>query len=91
MVNNFDIMALFDFSSVHSVVSWVFSAFINTFSLFYKAVVPQTKRYLPPGDIRDLVRTADAICFDVDSTVINDEGIVSLASVCGVKAEVEKM
>ncbi len=80
-------MALFSF------VSWVFSTFINTFSLFYKAVVPaaQAKRRLPPGDIHDLIRTADAICFDVDSTVINDEGIVSLASICGVKEEVEKM
>ncbi len=66
-------------------------AFVNTFSLFYEAVLPRKKRYLPPADINSLIKRADAICFDVDSTVINDEGIVSLANVCGVGNEVEKM
>ena len=73
------------------VVSWVFSAVLNTFTLFYKVVAPEIKPSLPPQDICNVVRKANAICFDVDSTVINDEGIVSLAEICGVKEDVEKM
>ena len=30
-----------------------------------------------------LWRTADAVCFDVDSTVCTDEGIDELAAYCG--------
>ena len=72
-------------------VSWMLGAFVNTFSLFCEVVLPRKKRCLPPVDINSLIKRADAVCFDVDSTVINDEGIVSLANVCGVGDEVEKM
>lgn len=37
---------------------------------------------------RDALRRADAVCFDVDSTVVVDEGIDKLADVCGVGEEV---
>lgn len=33
--------------------------------------------------IMDVWRTADAVTFDVDSTVITEEGIDELASFCG--------
>ena len=36
-------------------------------------------------------RTADAVCFDVDSTVINEEGIDRLAELAGVGKEVSEM
>ncbi|GFN77428.1 phosphoserine phosphatase [Plakobranchus ocellatus] len=36
-------------------------------------------------------RLAEAVCFDVDSTVCIDEGLDDLAAFCGVGAEVEKI
>ena len=36
-----------------------------------------------PNQIRDIWRTADAVTFDVDSTVITEEAIDELASFCG--------
>ena len=41
-----------------------------------------------PVDPRALLRTAKAVCFDVDSTVILDEGIDVLAAFAGVGAQV---
>lgn len=38
---------------------------------------------LPTKDILELWRNADAVCFDVDSTVCLDEGIDELAEYCG--------
>ncbi|KAL8167665.1 hypothetical protein V2J09_009164 [Rumex salicifolius] len=38
---------------------------------------------LPSEEVLELWRTADAICFDVDSTVCIDEGIDELADFCG--------
>ncbi|XP_002972198.2 phosphoserine phosphatase, chloroplastic [Selaginella moellendorffii] len=37
----------------------------------------------PSRDVLELWRTAEAVCFDVDSTVCVDEGIDELASYCG--------
>ena len=36
-------------------------------------------------------RQADAVCFDVDSTVIVDEGIDELAAFCGVADQVKEL
>lgn len=36
----------------------------------------------------DILRAASAVCFDVDSTVITEEGIDMLAAECGVGDEV---
>ncbi|KAB1216843.1 Phosphoserine phosphatase, chloroplastic [Morella rubra] len=38
---------------------------------------------LPSKDVLELWRNANAVCFDVDSTVILDEGIDELAEFCG--------
>ncbi|KAF9671473.1 hypothetical protein SADUNF_Sadunf12G0051400 [Salix dunnii] len=38
---------------------------------------------LPSKDVLQLWRSADAVCFDVDSTVCLDEGIDELAEFCG--------
>uniref|UniRef100_A0A2P2K378 phosphoserine phosphatase n=1 Tax=Rhizophora mucronata TaxID=61149 RepID=A0A2P2K378_RHIMU len=38
---------------------------------------------LPSKGVLDLWRSADAVCFDVDSTVCQDEGIDELADFCG--------
>lgn len=38
---------------------------------------------LPSKEVLDLWRNADAVCFDVDSTVCLDEGIDELAEFCG--------
>ncbi len=34
-------------------------------------------------EVLELWRSADAVCFDVDSTVCEDEGIDELAEFCG--------
>ena len=36
-------------------------------------------------------READAVCFDVDSTVIQDEGLDQIAEFCGVGDKVKEM
>lgn len=36
-------------------------------------------------------KEADAVCFDVDSTVIQEEGIDELAKFCGKGTEVQAM
>ncbi|PVD24680.1 hypothetical protein C0Q70_15165 [Pomacea canaliculata] len=41
-------------------------------------------------NVRELWRTADAVCFDVDSTVCKDEGLDELAEFCGAGAEVRE-
>ncbi|KAJ8773143.1 hypothetical protein K2173_028320 [Erythroxylum novogranatense] len=38
---------------------------------------------LPSKEVLDVWRTAEAVCFDVDSTVCQDEGIDELADFCG--------
>lgn len=40
---------------------------------------------------QELFRRADAVCFDVDSTVIREEGIDELAKFCGVGDAVTEM
>lgn len=42
-------------------------------------------------ECREIWRSADAVCFDVDSTVIVDEGLDQLASFCGKAAAVKKL
>ncbi|XP_008837384.1 phosphoserine phosphatase isoform X1 [Nannospalax galili] len=43
------------------------------------------------SELRKLFSSADAVCFDVDSTVIREEGIDELAKFCGVEAAVSEM
>lgn len=40
---------------------------------------------------REIWRQADAVCFDVDSTLIRIEGIDYLAKLCGAEEEVTKL
>lgn len=40
------------------------------------------------AEVAEILRSAEAVCFDVDSTVVVDEGIDKLADVCGVGEEV---
>lgn len=41
--------------------------------------------------VKDILRKAGAVCFDVDSTVIRDEGIIRLAEACGKEKDVQKI
>ena len=41
--------------------------------------------------VKQIWRQADAVCFDVDSTVIKEEGIDGLAEFCGAGAQVKEM
>ncbi|XP_013145313.1 PREDICTED: phosphoserine phosphatase isoform X2 [Papilio polytes] len=45
----------------------------------------------PQQTVQELFRTADCVCFDVDSTVIRDEGIDELARFCGKGDEVKRL
>jgi len=42
-------------------------------------------------EVRAIWKMADAVCFDVDSTVIQEEAIDELARFCGKGDEVAKM
>ena len=41
--------------------------------------------------VRAVWRQADAVCMDVDSTLIRIEGLDDLARLCGVEGEVAKL
>ncbi|CAJ0950057.1 unnamed protein product [Ranitomeya imitator] len=43
------------------------------------------------SQLKEILRRADAVCFDVDSTVIKEEGIDELAKFCGVGDAVAEM
>lgn len=43
------------------------------------------------GEVKTILRQADAVCFDVDSTVIREEGIDELAKFCNKGDEVAKL
>ncbi|XP_045498656.1 phosphoserine phosphatase isoform X2 [Colias croceus] len=45
----------------------------------------------PQQSVQEVFRTADCVCFDVDSTVIRDEGIDELANFCGKGDEVKRL
>ncbi|CAN8292574.1 unnamed protein product [Cochlearia groenlandica] len=47
------------------------------------SVQPHEGNTVPSKEILDLWRNAEAVCFDVDSTVCVDEGIDELAEFCG--------
>ena len=53
-----------------------------------KMTVDKTKRVL---EAKEIIGTADIVCFDVDSTVILEEGIDELAEFCGKGQEVAKL
>ncbi|KAK3866569.1 hypothetical protein Pcinc_022891 [Petrolisthes cinctipes] len=42
-------------------------------------------------ECREIWQSTDAVCFDVDSTVITDEGLDQLAAFCGKDQEVKKL
>lgn len=42
-------------------------------------------------EVKRIWREADSVMFDVDSTVVKEEGIDQLAQFCGKGAEVSKM
>uniref|UniRef100_K7ETT2 Uncharacterized protein n=1 Tax=Pongo abelii TaxID=9601 RepID=K7ETT2_PONAB len=48
-------------------------------------------RMVSRSELRKLFYSADAVCFDVDSTVISEEGIGELAQICGVEDAVSEM
>ena len=49
------------------------------------------RRHLPSRDITlQIWRKADAVCFDVDSTLVTIEGLDALAEYCGVGEEVRQ-
>lgn len=53
-----------------------------------KTSADKTKRV---SEAKEIIRTADIVCFDVDSTVIEEEGIDELADFCGKGQEVANL
>uniref|UniRef100_A0A2I3SCN9 Phosphoserine phosphatase n=1 Tax=Pan troglodytes TaxID=9598 RepID=A0A2I3SCN9_PANTR len=43
------------------------------------------------SELRKLFPSADAVCFDVDSTVMREEGTDELAKMCGIEDAVSEM
>ena len=65
-------------NSVHSIARGI---------LLRVKMPPNSPRYLDAltkEKLKEIWRTADAVCFDVDSTVVQEEGIDELAEFCGV-------
>jgi hypothetical protein len=64
--------------------------FPSFFFFFFSSLLAST--FKMPADTCEAVRTiwqqADAVCFDVDSTVCKDEGLDELAEYCGVGEQV---
>jgi phosphoserine phosphatase len=60
----------------------------NTTSITGSKSADRTKRVL---EAKEIIRTADIVCFDVDSTVIQEEGIDELADFCGKGQEVANL
>ena len=48
-------------------------------------------RSMSNEEVKAVWRRADAVCFDVDSTVCKDEGIDELANFCNVGHEVSEL
>uniref|UniRef100_A0A8C9GNZ6 Phosphoserine phosphatase n=1 Tax=Piliocolobus tephrosceles TaxID=591936 RepID=A0A8C9GNZ6_9PRIM len=48
-------------------------------------------RMVSHSELRKLFYSADAVCFDVDSMVIREEGISELAKICGVEDVVSEL
>lgn len=46
---------------------------------------------MSPDKIKNILRTADAVTFDVDSTVITEEAIDELANFCGKGKEITEL
>lgn len=51
-------------------------------------VVADSKRV---NEAKEIIKSADIVCFDVDSTVIKEEGIDELAEFCGKGQEVSNL
>lgn len=71
--------------ALYSLKSNLQYATLKTLSLVSISVMSQQQ------SVKELFRTADCVCFDVDSTVIKDEGIDELAKFCGKGDEVKRL
>lgn len=76
--------------SVGSVGHFYDRGYLNIFIICYcrRKILP---RMVSHSELRKLFCSADAVCFDVDSTVIREEGIDELAKFCGVEDAVSEM
>lgn len=54
----------------------------------YFSFIDKSKR---PHDAAQIVKNSQVVCFDVDSTVIKEEGIDELAKFCGKGQEVARL
>ena len=64
------------------------TASASTTSITGSKTADRTKR---ATEAKEIIRSADVVCFDVDSTVIEEEGIDELAEFCGKGQEVANL
>lgn len=70
---------------------------LNFYSMFARLslfilIFRSTDHYCTMADaVRELWREVDAVCFDVDSTVIQEEAIDEVANFCGKGQEVKQL
>lgn len=67
---------------------WRGGCFFAEFPGLRRKILPKMVSH---SELRNLFCSADAVCFDVDSTVIQEEGIDELAKFCGVEDAVSEM
>ncbi|KAJ6749167.1 PHOSPHOSERINE PHOSPHATASE [Salix purpurea] len=71
------------FNPVHATRHRSFNSVVTSVQPLESSGLGHFDNTLPSKDILQLWRSADAVCFDVDSTVCLDEGIDELAEFCG--------
>ena len=67
--------------------------FSSVLAFIWKIMPPNTNSYLSgltKENLKQIWKTSDAVCFDVDSTVVQEEGIDELAEFCGVGDKVKQ-
>lgn len=75
-------------SAMPQIPSLVRNGSAATTSITGSKTADRTKRVV---EAKEIIRTADIVCFDVDSTVIQEEGIDELAEFCGKGQEVANL
>ncbi|KAG7308460.1 hypothetical protein JYU34_005667 [Plutella xylostella] len=63
----------------------------NTYATLKTLSLASISVMSPQQSVQEIFRTADCVCFDVDSTVIQDEGIDEMARFCGKGEEVKRL
>lgn len=76
---------------MHSVTTAEIIPTVQLANLLFCPAFRLLSKGMTSGSTRTIWRNADAVCFDVDSTVIKEEGIDELAKFCGKGSDVQAL